>query len=342
MKLLVFLGLMLVSMASFAGDKVGNGGGVWACVVSSGASQQHVSSANLVDTFEAREEFGLTTLSSRESDPWQIVQERTEFLESQWPEMIAQWQSSLSVVKSNIRYVNAELVVVDDSLFRIKPLATTCANGKWQYTQFANFTYQGQILIQKELWNSAVVTPVDKAALIWHEAIYKWLRETQGDRDSVRTRQIVGLLFSDLNISEMKTRIQKVLGSLEPEPPTPPSPHPPAPPTVPENEKMICLVENRLSGLLFSGYGINELEAKGNALAACGNSGNSFHCNREDIRCEANTSAIPNRVCIVQDELNSKSYTAKGRSETEAFGKAYTMCTDSGVSPVHCKFVQCQ
>jgi hypothetical protein len=335
MRLLVILCLMLVSTVSFAGDKVGNGGGVWACV----GAQQGISSANLVDLYEAREEFGLAILKTVETEPMNIVQDRADFLRDNLPEYFANWAGALQFVMGNTRYVSAELVVVDDALYRIKPLPKTCKGGQWQYTQFANFTHLGQVLIQKELWNETALAPIDKAALIWHEAIYKWLRDTAGDRDSIRTRQIVGILFSDLNVNQIKMEIQKVLANTNPQPPTP---QPPPSPTVPENEKVICLVRNAMNFMFYSGYGSGELEAKGNAMGACANSGsNGVHCDPVGARCEANTSAIPNRACVIQDRLNFKSYTGKGRSETEAFMKAFSMCS-AGVNPVHCELMGCE
>jgi len=215
MKFVVVLIFSLFACKSFAQDKIGNGGGVWACV----EPDQSISSGMLVDLFEARNEFGLNTPSLQGSDPLKLAQDKADFLATQWPARGAAWATILANTLQRIHFVNSDLIVVDDALVRTKPQASQgCAQG-WQYVQFANFTNQGSVLIRQDIWSGDKIPVLDKTALIWHEVIYRWLRETQGDKNSVRARMIVGLLFSDLSLDEVKTRIEKVL--IPPPPPAP-------------------------------------------------------------------------------------------------------------------------
>jgi hypothetical protein len=53
---------------------------------------------------------------------------------------------------------------------------------------------ENTLKIDPKIWNGFSNT--DKAAFYFHEAIYKYLRDTEQDRTSWRTRKIVGYLFS--------------------------------------------------------------------------------------------------------------------------------------------------
>ena len=54
-----------------------------------------------------------------------------------------------------------------------------------------------------------LLSKTDQAAAWVHETIYKYLRDTQGDIDSIRTRKIVGYLFSNLPDSEVRLALEK-------------------------------------------------------------------------------------------------------------------------------------
>ncbi|MBO9668321.1 MAG: hypothetical protein J7501_16085 [Bdellovibrio sp.] len=170
MKLLILI--MLISSTSHAlidGDKVGNGGGLWVCQ----DKNQKVLKASLVDLYEARHEFGLTLIKPSETDPRKIAEERRAFLIKNLPEYGTAWSPIMDATLAKIRYVDSLLETINDALYRIKPLPKDCA-GKWKYEQFANFTNQSQVLIRQDFWTSSAIQPLDKAALLWHETIYKW------------------------------------------------------------------------------------------------------------------------------------------------------------------------
>lgn len=207
MKWILFLSLFAGTVAAFAQDKIGNGGGLWACV----AQDNTVTKGMLVDLYEARSEFGLRLIASAESDPLAIVHERADFIKKYWPEMNQEWALVLEMVLAKLQFVDGPLEEVHDSFYRTMPAASEgCASG-WRYTQFANFTNLGPVLVSRSLWDNASIPPLNKAALIWHEVIYRWLRDAQNEKDSIRTRAVVGFLFSDLPIEILKQRVQDIL-----------------------------------------------------------------------------------------------------------------------------------
>lgn len=125
--------VLLSGIAAQAGDKVGNGGGLWTCSRNGSLVASH-----FVDLYEAKEEFDLDPIWSPESDPMKIVQERSDFIRLNLPDYSPVWNRALSETMSKIRLVNSELIVVEDSLHRLKPPASACSE-PWVYTQFANY-----------------------------------------------------------------------------------------------------------------------------------------------------------------------------------------------------------
>lgn len=211
---LVLLAL-LFSLNAFAGDKIGNGGALWACI----SADKTLQSTELVDLYEAQKEFGLTIFATLETDPFKIVQNRAGLVNRLSLKQSRNLLNTLNEVLANLKYIDGELNIVNDADYRVIPSAASCL-GPWQYTQFANYTFFGTILIRQDLWQSDKVSATDKAALIWHEAIYRWLRLQQGDLDSIRARQAVGILFSNLPETEMSQRLNALLDLQHP--PTPP------------------------------------------------------------------------------------------------------------------------
>ncbi|MBS1972591.1 MAG: hypothetical protein JSU04_19950 [Bdellovibrionales bacterium] len=214
MRLVLILSILLMSVFASAGDKIGNGGGLWACYNAKGELLHGM----LVDLYEAKAEFQLTTIQDSSLDVVQIIYNRGNIVSGL--KKGRQLLQTMDEVLRNDKYVNVELSLVNDAFYRIIPPASSCAEGKWKYTQFANYTTFGTVLVREDLWHSYKIPVVDKAALFWHEAIYRWLRLEQGDLDSIRTRQAVGILFSDLPVAEMQKRLDAVL-DLQ---------HPPIPP----------------------------------------------------------------------------------------------------------------
>lgn len=315
--------LVTATQFAFAGDKVGNGGGLWTCT--NNKVFQH---GMLVDLYEAEEEFALKLISTNQTDPMKIVEERDLFINQNFPAYYYNWNKVLVDSLKKIHYVNSELTIVDDALFRVKPLSSTCSSG-WVYTQFANFTNQDQILIRADLWNSSNIGPIHKAALIWHEVIYSWLRDQYQDKDSIRARQIVGILFSTLQPQEIMIRIEKVLSPL---------------PTDPNQPIWFCMINNYNTFLKFGDYGLNQLEASARTAQKCQSAPQGFHCNEHGIECEEITKQSEQKSCQFKNFQNNKTYLGKGRNRLEAEFKAAEQCqNDKTTNPIHCSnLIDCQ
>lgn len=331
MKFLVLTAALLSSAISFAGDKVGNGGGLWACM----APNQTLLKGMLVDLYEADVEFGLKQIVTAETNPINIAKERETYVMNSLPPVYARgWARAMVDVMGKLRMVNAELEKVDDALFRMRPHSSTCVGGTWSYVQFANFTHLGHILVREDLWNSPVIASVDKAALLWHEAIYSWLRKTAGDKDSVRTRQIVGIIFSQLSAQEMAAEIDIVLRqSTNPTEPPPPTTPPPAPRTM-----WVCEMLNRMNQKWYGGYGLSEPIAAAASLEACGKREDSIHCDDFGRQCDSFVESAPYAITctVVNYHLGSK-FAKTGRSTVEARFNARDACQKAArQDSVHC------
>lgn len=312
---LIFFGGLQV----FAGDKINNGGGLWVC-----HQNQEIQQAFLIDLFEAKEEMGLQIVN-RDGEVFQIVEQIEKNLIQNLPDYGIKWSDILKDTRSKIRYVNTELVLIDDALYRIRPLRSTCAAG-WEYTQFANYTNMNYVLIRQDLWESPRVSSLDKAALIWHEVIYRWMRQEFQDTNSIRARQIVGLLFSDLSAQDLRKSIQKILTpSLEPNP---------------EKPIWVCRVENTYSSQIFLDYGLNQLAALSKSMRNCQEADSDFsvHCSQQAAQCDSFISNTPRYTCSVEFALTYKMYTETGRSRIEAEGKALLACLNANPAQeaIHC------
>lgn len=330
MKIILII-MTLLSLQTKAGDKVGNGGGLWTCENISKILEQGI----LVDLYEAQEEFGLVIIHSNESDPFRIVAERSEFLRLNVPAYSAVLNKYLSETFSKIRFVNSELVVIEDSLYRIRPPRSSCST-PWSYTQFANFTDFDQVLIRSDLWTHANVSKIDKAALIWHEVVYRWLRNEFNDQDSIRARQIVGYIFSNLSGVEISNHINKVLNSKLPTPSPSPVPNPFPSPNPPPVSEWFCQIRNTLNSIYFSDSGSNQLMAKTRVLQKCQSAQGGFHCDETSLKCDEMSSFVNKFFCKNKNSLTGKIFSAEGRSLLQAEFNARNACQRDGYE-FHCE-----
>lgn len=201
--------------AKSSGHEIGNGGGAWVCR----EPNQTVRWLELVDLYEAQVEFGLTVPKPSIAPKLQH-KKAIDGLKQSNPRLLLQLQHFIDTIPATFRWIdNANLQVVDDALFRIRPLETDCTGGKIHYEQLANFTKYGVILINKGLYN--LLTDTEKAALELHEEIYALARDRFYDQDSSRTRRIVGALFAEIPLEERKEIIRQALEESEQEPPLP-------------------------------------------------------------------------------------------------------------------------
>ncbi len=321
MKTVGFLLTILLALPAFA-DRVNNGGGLWGCV----GSDTRLRRAMLVDLFEAENEFGLDVIKSASGLAPEIAKYQIDLLTAANAGLGNGFLRSLETVLKKIRPVNGILTFVDDALYRLSPHPDQCSPGKWEYLQFANYTQQDQVLIRDDLWKSTLVSEIDRAALLTHEAVYLWLRKEKKDQDSVRARQIVGILFSTLPASEKNTEILNVLNQQDDDPLL---------------KAWACTVDNTHESSTFIGFGNLMIEAQSAALETCkSNSGNGFFCSGSTSCEEAKTSAEI-WFCQVDNTHESKTFSGKGRTKVEAQYGAKKAC-QSGSNGFFCQPPSCQ
>jgi hypothetical protein len=310
-------------MAHAAPDRIGNGGGLWGCENPDGTLQ----SAVLVDFYEATDEFHWTLASPTRTDPFQIVDEVGASILEKFPDYYPRWNGILTYVKSVLNISGGELKVIDDSLYRKSPPRSLCRSG-WKYEQFANFNDKiGEVLVQQDYWNSPAVANLDKAGLIWHEVIYRWMREEFNEQDSVRARQIVGVLFSTMPADQARAKFQEILKQGEIDP-------------TPTNPVFVCYLRNTFTLQYFLDYGVNDLLAKSNALRTCQQASGSqmYGCQIDQEKCDSFTSMRPAFTCSLSNRVSNKVFTETGRSHLEAEGKALRACAgDQPNLAVHCE-----
>jgi hypothetical protein len=185
---------------------VGNGGGAWVC---RDASKKIIWS-KLVDRFEMEREFkwsvdeafytdptslALQPLSSRE-----IMQKIVGKLTMLDKNFATRFESVVKYLgRQANNYLNADLAVINDSLFRIMPRQSECLSGTIRYEQIANYTADDRLLINPEIYNS--LDSIDGAGLWVHEALYYIYRSDFKDTDSIRARKITGVLLSGRSLT---------------------------------------------------------------------------------------------------------------------------------------------
>ena len=306
----------LLSVAAFAGDKINNGGGLWAC-----SANDVLQSAVLVDLYEASIEFDLKPIVPTAVEPLAIVHERLSYLSMELPALGQKLVPYLNEVLQKTRYINANLVPIDDSLHRVSPQASSCPLGKWEYVQFADFAEYNsnlsQVLIRKDLWESPVIAPLDKSALIWHEAVYRWLRVEYHDENSVRARQIVGYLYSQLPTVLMQQQIDSVLSESKK-------------PPIPVEKKWMCMITNFHQSKYYSAYGDSNKEARVKTMQTCQANSSGTFCSEAEVRCDSFETSQESWSCEYKNNHTNQSYFAKGRSNIEAEYRVRTACAEAG------------
>lgn len=193
----IFFVLMMVPSILWAG--VTNGGGGKAIVCRD--QNRKILSAQVLDLFEAENQYGLTLLPSAATldQALEEVGLRLESLSGQRRGMMRMKKEDLKDIYSKFKLLapGIGLQPIDDSLDLLRP--EHC-----EIEQLAFFKESNIILINRDIWNH--LNPQNQAALVVHETIYQ-LQRQRGAKDSRDSRKIVGHLFSSLNL-------QNVMGSV--------------------------------------------------------------------------------------------------------------------------------
>lgn len=203
------------------GNVVGNGGGVWACV-EGGGSLSGLHRIWLIDFYEGEDEFKLKFVDFPPDMNYEdIIKERRAWIATHLPRVHEWLEPELEAVSKILVEVDGLLTSTEDGAYRVQPSPDLCPEGVIEYRQMANYTPHGRILLQRRLWNSDRLPAAHRAGLVFHEAIYKYLRLRDGDRNSDRTRRLTALLFSNLSPVHLQDEIDAIMAETRPLPPKP-------------------------------------------------------------------------------------------------------------------------
>lgn len=176
--------ILLLTFDCRAGVKEGGGGNAMVCR----AADQSIVSAQILDLFEARVLYGLATPAANPTPAITQAQAMISRLVELNKFATLQLQGIFDHVSKNARMLPTEITLnpIDDSFSPITQKG--CA-----IEQLAAYMPDGNLYINSDIWQTLDET--NRAALYVHESVYKMMRD-RGATDSVRSRKLVGYLFS--------------------------------------------------------------------------------------------------------------------------------------------------
>ena len=154
-----------------------------------------IKSVELLDIFEAKNIYGLS-INESSNDMNFLVENLLPKLKGIDP-MYNQFDEDgikknlnkeLDNIKKNLYWVkNSILILTDDSYEKIIPKDCTIE-------QLINYTEQGEVFVDYELWTN--MNSTNQAAALLHETLYSYFRNYYNEKTSVNTRSSIGLIFS--------------------------------------------------------------------------------------------------------------------------------------------------
>ncbi len=213
-KILTFTLTILFSQVADAADRIGNGGGVWACEI----GKNIYSDLMFIDVYEARRE-RLLEVPETSLNYLEYLSEKINWVNRNLPDY--KMNSHFQYVLKNVIWIEEVLTTIPDMSNVVSPHPSTCKNGEWSAVQLVNFTNDFRILIRKDLFNSNMLTEMERAAVYIHESIYSFMRTEFNDTNSLRARAITGYILSNRSDIEIVQAIKKIISSKTPEPEPP-------------------------------------------------------------------------------------------------------------------------
>lgn len=202
-----FLIFCMTSMA-MAAPRVNSGGGGWACRKNDGTGQViWIKAADLTKV----EFYTPSGLQEKAGDRWDLLAEQHAKIEKTTPALAALLKAHPLLLATKLQAIPDALNFVPDAELRYKPPASSCVGGLVSYVQLADTTMDGNIVYSSRVWNMPEFSEFHKAAILLHEEIYFALRESFGDESSYRTRQLMGLLYSNMDETILRKAVDEVL-----------------------------------------------------------------------------------------------------------------------------------
>ncbi|MBO9666501.1 MAG: hypothetical protein J7501_06765 [Bdellovibrio sp.] len=180
--------ILLLSGNAYAGFRVNNGGGAWACTVG-----KKIRWIKTHDTYR----YDLQKNVSSEQTAKEIYEERLKEAE-RFTNLKKVLDADPLKIEDHIEYVNTRLDYINDGHTNEKPPQEWCQGGSIDYVQVADYLINGTLLIDKKYWNHKAFSEADKAALLLHERIYHAYRKTIGAQSSDSASLAVQYLMQDL------------------------------------------------------------------------------------------------------------------------------------------------
>lgn len=178
---------MLLSHQVMARGEKGHGGGAFVCRNANGG----IISAELVDFYEGKTEYNLAIKQSPSEIEDQVNRAVMKYMSAtggnnEFLQSVQDVQAIMNIAS------NAVLENTNDFNLRVAP--KTCVGGKITFEQLANYTDDGKLTVDQEIYDTLSNTA--KAGLIIHEASYLLARKWHDSLSSREARRLTAYLFS--------------------------------------------------------------------------------------------------------------------------------------------------
>jgi hypothetical protein len=178
-----FTFILLIQIAAYATNKVGNGGNVVVCKNETTSSQQ------VLDFYENE----VTEPSSITKTNLEIAQEQVDKLKEVAPELHKQYNLRLKSILSEFDYKkDVRLMDVKDSLHAFTPASKDCNVIQTIIRKETVTSDEKRFLVDKGTWEK--LNAFQQAGLIMHEMIYEHFYRL-GEKNSVKARKLNAFLF---------------------------------------------------------------------------------------------------------------------------------------------------
>ena len=189
--ILALLSLSAVTLNSYAGDKILNGGNVIVCKDAAGAT----TSVELLDYYELKLKNQNLQLNNSLTDYKEVLLERFKDWEQIAPKRIEQYTQWLQLFEEEAGiYPNVVIPDILDTGSIVIPRGCELTPAAFQRRDEDIFPGEKRYVINKDLWD--LMSPVQKAGLVLHELIYREAIKSRHET-SLPTRIFNGYLASE-------------------------------------------------------------------------------------------------------------------------------------------------
>lgn len=176
-----------------------SGGGYAVVCYDQDRSPHQIQTVTLLDIYEGQTAYKLPTWNPSVAMSDQILHAKNIF-QSVLDDRAHDLNAFIDLAARNLKLIPniAEIVKVDD----VNPIIFPTKNCYLQ--QIAHYIDDDLLLVDETLWNH--LNNTNKAALILHEGLYRFLRD-DGESNSRRTRKIIAHLFGDFPFENIKSGV---------------------------------------------------------------------------------------------------------------------------------------